>query len=132
MSLANLIEDKYDLTTSAGVVTLYGLSIEGLSVLLKDNKEELSALFEGTADIDDFLAKAPDFVAKMIAMGCREPDMVAVAKNLPMGVQLRAIEKIWELTAVSAEDLGKMVRSLVGGLQVVGKSLPPSSNGAKN
>ncbi len=117
MSLANLVAITEKIESPHGDFEVRGLTLQALAGLLKDHAEELSKLFDGEIDFQAVVREFPDLVAMLIAQAAGEPEYVDNVKELPFGVQLNAIEKIWNLTAVDVEELGNLIRSLTKGME---------------
>ncbi len=95
-----------------------GLTIEGLVYLLQEDRENLASLFEGgIKDFNSALKFAPGFCSKLVASAAGEPGQFKKVAKLPVGVQLRALTKVWELTNFTAEELGNVFALLGEGLE---------------
>ncbi len=90
-----------------------GLSLEDIGILMKDHAAEISKLFEGQVNIQEIATTWPVVTAKMIAIAMDEPDDWEHAKKLALTTQLDALMKIWDLTVVDEEVLGKIQGRLV-------------------
>lgn len=119
MSLRDLVDRKTQVDGGGGVsFEVRGLSLEDLVVLLEDHKEALVTIFaspEGT-DFEELLQRFPRFISAAIAFAADEPELVEQVNKLPIGIQLRAIEAVWELSSLDIEALGKLATSLTDGL----------------
>lgn len=117
MSLADLVAVKEVVETTGGTFEVQGLTLKALAGLLKDHSEELASLFDGELDFAVLLKECPELVSKCIAYAAGESEQIEKVRCLPFGVQLVAMKKVWDLTAVDTDELGKMVRQLMDGLE---------------
>jgi len=117
MSLADLVAIKEKIESPHGDFEVQGLTLEALAGLLKEHTKEIASLFDGKLDFTELLKESPVLVAKLIAYSAGEPEHIDNVKSLPFGVQLIALQKIWELTAVDTAELGNMIRSLTEGME---------------
>lgn len=115
--LAGLVPVTGKIVSPHGDFEVQGLSLEGLAGLLTDYAEDMKSLFEGDLDFHKLLVESPDLAAKIIALAAGEPEYEDNVKALPFGVQIIALKKIWDLTAVDIEELGKLLRSLTAGME---------------
>jgi len=117
MSLRDLVLlDAKVALPGGGLLTVHGLTLNEVAVLMKDHLDVLDLLFTGAVSLTDLLADFPEFCAKIISMGHSgvaeyEEDM-DTARKLPFGVQLLAMEAIWDLSVPSGEVLGKLLGRL--------------------
>lgn len=109
MSLANLVVPEDHHTIGDQEIRLTGLSMEAIVMLLQDNKPVLEAMMDTGLTSQKLIQIAPVFVAKMIAYSANEPDMVEHARKIPFGDQVVMVNKIWNLTHVDMEEVGKVV-----------------------
>lgn len=93
-----------------------GLSLSDITRLVKPFQEDFEKLFEGQMDLESLLTDSPELAAHIIAFAAGEPDQVDTVKSLPFGLQLIALEKVWDMTAVDAETVGKVLSNLVSGV----------------
>lgn len=102
------------LPCGTGEVTFHALSVSdlvSLSLEFIHASEEGAKLLDSVAANPEQLlqfgasavARAPEFVAKIIATSAGDPNAVSVALMLPVGFQLQAIEAILELTTSGAD-----------------------------
>jgi hypothetical protein len=119
MALADYVVQRRDVTDFNGkvVAKVRGLNFEDISQLVRNHLTELTTVFSGAAtegkllpenvDINSLLLslviKTPDTAAKMLALGCDEPDAIENAKLLPAPLQLKILG---EITALTFEDVG--------------------------
>lgn len=116
-------------------LTLYGLSGAHAAMLVEDFGPALGTLYTAAVKgqltatsigplVTQVLDEAPVLVALIIAYGCREPDAWEQAADLPLGVQIEAVEKIFTLTfGQGAAGLKKLVE-IVGSLGVMNGQAP--------
>ena len=116
MSLRDLVDRKSQVTGPGGTsFEVRGLSLEDMVMLLESHREALAMIFatpNGT-DFEELLKRFPTFVAAAIAYAADEPDMVDQVRKLPVGVQLRAIEEVWELSSLDVETVGKLAVNML-------------------
>jgi hypothetical protein len=105
-----------------------GLCLADIVALQKDYLEELKVVFgEGGEDqLQKLLTQAPTFVAQVIlhtAQGEENtPENLAIIQRLPVGVQLAALISIFNLTYLSAEDLGNVCKVVLNTVAVAMES----------
>lgn len=92
-----------------------GLTLESVANLLMVNADIVNDLFAGKLQVTSLITSAPGFVAAAIANAAGEPDGVKAAAGLPAGIQLEALEAIWDMTIPNEAALGKLVSRLQGG-----------------
>jgi hypothetical protein len=118
MGLKNLVIPETTIRYGEEDITVTGLDMEGIVILLQEDEETFRSLFE----MDDLtlmklIKIAPNFVAKMIATAAGEPNEVAQVKKLPLGIQLKLLEAVWELTVLDMDELGKVMGYLAEAVQ---------------
>lgn len=126
MSLANLVSRGEEVTlpgANKDKVTVYPLTIEAVGLLLKDYSESMTGLMGGKMSPVDVIREAPKLAAAVIAHGTHNPTETEYAGKLPLGIQVTLVSKIWELSGVTAEDVGKTVSHLLTGLLEAAKNL---------
>ncbi len=84
-----------------------GLSLTDIGRLMKDHAKEVSQLFEGRIKIEEVATQWPIFAARIIAMAMDVPDEWEHAQKLNATTQIDALMKIWDLTVIDEEILGK-------------------------
>lgn len=81
------------------------------------NREEGTRLEPATVKsrISDLAQEFPELLAATVALACDDysPEAMKITKQLPMTVQIAAIETIFALTFRSEAEVGKLVESLV-------------------
>ena len=118
MALRDIVPQKRTIDAGGGVsFDVRGLTIDDISILIGQNREEVTTLFSGRLTPAELLVQAPGFMAKMIAFAAGEADQEQQVRSLPMQIQMRALEAVWEMTVFDQEELVKQIRDLVGGLQ---------------
>jgi hypothetical protein len=120
MSLRDLVDRKSVISDekSGTVFEVRGLSLQDLVLLLENHKPALIRIFasdEGT-DFEQLLAEFPMFIAAAIAYAADEHDLEDQIVKLPVGLQLRAIQEVWELSSLDVETVGKLAQSLLEGV----------------
>lgn len=119
-----------------GEFAVRGLSLEDLTVLTRSYFDPLNSLFDkyvaeaaaaaidqkvadgkmGLGDIKsvalEALEVAPGMLGDAIARAAGEPENAALARLLPIGVQLDAVEKIVRLTLEAEGGLGKLMERI--------------------
>jgi len=126
MSLADLVVIKEKVETPGGNFEVQGLTLEALAGLLKEHATELSKLFDGELDFAILLKESPELVSKLIAYAAGEPEQLENVKSLPFGVQLIAMKKVWDLTAVDIDELGNLFRNLMEGMETLAEIPKPT------
>ncbi len=149
MSLADIVipSETIEFKSPDGSVETFevtGLTIEGLVYLLQEDRENLASLFEGgIKDFNSALKFAPEFCSRLVAQAAGEPGQYKKVQKLPVGVQLRALTKVWELTNFTAEELGNVFALLGEGLErfateielikkLASEASDPSTSGSKD
>jgi hypothetical protein len=123
MSLKDIVVKTRPVVVDGGKFTVRGITIADLTDLSKNYTKELGTLLDTKGDISALIGGSPDFVAALIAAASGEPECVAEAKSLPAGIQLSTLMTIWELSAISEEDLGNALRGVVRFLQTLNEAI---------
>lgn len=115
-------------------VKVKALNISNIAKLFKTHAEEMGELLEGKGDlIDSLMKKGPEFIASVIAEGIEEDLSPEEVMKLPFPVQCKIAEKIWDMSVIDGEYLGKLMGRIVNGLSQaaskVGTILPADSTG---
>ncbi len=121
MSLRDLVNRKVEIDCPGDQnFQVRGLSLEDVVLLLENHTEALKAVFAAQAgtDFEMLLKEFPAFVAAAIAYAADEHELEEQVRKLPVGVQLRAIQEVWDLSSLDVETLGKLAGSI---LQSIGK-----------
>lgn len=141
MSLRDLVDRKSVIKDEKSGIEfeVRGLSLEDLVMLLENHKDALIRIFgandgDGT-DFTALIAEFPQFIAAAIAYAAGEHDIEKDVVRLPVGVQLRAIQEVWELSSLDIDTVGKLATSLLegvsklnaGNLDLLRNSLPTGS-----
>jgi len=127
MSLADLVAIRDTVETPGGNFEVQGLTLEALAGLMGEHSEELSSLFDGKLDFAVLIKESPALVSKLIAYAAGEPKEIDKVRALPFGMQLIAMKKIWDLTAVDIDELGNLFRNLMDGMENLTKIPTPES-----
>jgi|Cruoilmetagenom7_1024161.scaffolds.fasta_scaffold04281_11 hypothetical protein len=141
MSLRDLVDRKAVIKDAKSGVEfeVRGLSLEDLVLLLENHKDALIRVFGGAGggdtDFSKLIKEFPNFIAAAIAYASGEHDLEDEIMKVPVGVQLRAIQEIWELSSLDVETVGKLATSLLEGvsrlnaenLEVLKQGLPTGS-----
>ena len=109
--------------------TVRGLSLHDLAALLEHDYDTVASLFTGAMSLDAALKTTPKLIHLMIAHCADEPEEVEKVAMLPIGVQIEALVKLWELSTLDPDEVGNVVRGLIGGVQRFGDSLGYDLNG---
>jgi len=120
MSLRDLVDRKSVIKDEKSGVEfeVRGLSLEDIVLLLDNHKDALVHIFssnEGT-DFAELVKSFPGFVAAAIAYAADEHELEDKVLKLPVGIQLRAIQEVWELSSLDVETVGKLASGIVQGL----------------
>lgn len=118
-SLKDLVEYQKDLLLPGGkILTVSGLTLETVGSLVNDYKEEFDMLLQQQKfNAEELLSKYAVFCATLIAYSTGNPSEVNYAKKLPVGIQIKALEAIWDLSAVDTEQVGKLAVRLLAGVK---------------
>lgn len=84
-----------------------GLSLTDIGQLMKHHLKEVSQLFEGRIKIEEVATQWPVFAARIIAIAMDDPDAWEKAAKLNATTQIDALMKIWDLTIIDEDILGK-------------------------
>jgi len=125
MSLRDLVDRKSVIKDEKSGVEfeVRGLSLEDLVLLLENHKDALVRIFGGTnasggqaTDFESLIKEFPQFIAAAIAYAADEHDIEDMVVRLPVGIQIRAITEVWELSSLDVETVGKLAQSLLEGV----------------
>ena len=118
-----------------GEFAVRGLSLEDFTVLLRDHYDPMEAIFQryinevalekvdrdimdgtlGLADMRtvvlDALREAPGLIGDVIARAADETENPHIARLLPVGVQIEAVQKIVTLTLQAEGGLEKLIET---------------------
>lgn len=118
MSLRDLVNRKTRIEHGEHGFEVRGLSLEDVVLLMENHKEALVEIFvakDGT-DFELLLQKFPNFISAAIAYAADEHDLEEMVRKLPIGIQLRAIQEVWELSSLDVETVGKLANSVLRGV----------------
>lgn len=133
MSIHDYKPAKAEVVFKGGSFAVRGLALDDVAVLMRSHLTDLNALmniYDSTgsdAVKTNAMAKyalklvqeAPGLVANLIAIAADEPNEVDLFRALSMPLQLRAIEKIGELTFVEAGGPKNFIESLINLFRVI-------------
>jgi len=151
MALSTIMQqrDQIDVPNDEGGTTalpLYGIRGTDIAFLAQEFGPTFSSIYvaaiTGKINLDNVegaiyqvLEEAPMLAAAVIAHGAREPEAIEAALDLPVGVQLEALEKIMRLTFAgesSPKKAWEIVRGVVTAIQGSLQSRPASESGSTN
>jgi hypothetical protein len=117
MSLRDLVDRKSTIRDDKSGVEFQvrGLSLQDVVLLLENHKAALVEVFAGESgtDFEQLIQKFPAFIAAAIAYAADEHDLEEQVAKLPIGVQLRAVQEVWELSSLDVETVGKLAQQMV-------------------
>lgn len=110
----------------ATLLTLYGLTLADFTGMIANHLADIEAIYNlwtkdkarimKAGSLDAFLIAlcrdSPDIVAEVISRGCREPELIDKAKQLPFSIQVVALSKIAKLTFEEAGGLPQLQAAL--------------------
>lgn len=147
LSTLRVRRDTVDVENAEGgttTLTLYGLGADAVAFLAQEHGPVLGALYnaaiKGEINVGNveqsvvrLLNEAPLLAASVIAFGCREPEAMEQAADLPVGVQILALQKIFHLTFASEASLKKVgeIVSTLGAAMNGLLSPAPSTSGSQ-
>ena len=91
-----------------------GLTLTDIGNLVNGYYEAIDGLMENTLTPQQIATEFPEFLAVAVACAAGEPDEAETIKRLPIGVQLDAFEKCWDLTIPDYAALEKLVVRIKG------------------
>lgn len=112
MSLANLVVPEDHHEVGGQRIRLTGLSMEAIVMLLQEDKGIMEVMMDTGITTGKLVEIAPNFVAKMIAHSAGEPSMVDKVKTIPFGDQVQMVNKVWTLTNIDMDAVGKVMELL--------------------
>lgn len=110
MGLSNYKPESRQVVLQGGSFSVEGLSLEDVSVLVREHLPDLEGLFDifqkanvsASTDlvpvVQSLVSQAPGFAANLIAIASREPDAAANAAKIPFPKQVEIILAIGDLT----------------------------------
>jgi hypothetical protein len=110
MGLSNYKPESHQVVLQGGSFQVEGLSLEDVSVLVREHLPDLEGLFDifqkanvsASTDlvpvVQSLVSQAPGFAANLIAIASREPDAAANAAKIPFPKQVEIILAIGDLT----------------------------------
>ena len=130
MSLADIQQESHTVKVGEASFTVTGLSLNGLSTLVKNHIDELEQvldLFDGDVTTEQFgstalklVNEAPGLAANIIAVASGEPQYAHLVSRLPFPVQIEALEAIGRMTFQEVGGVKKTIQlllRLIGGLR---------------
>lgn len=141
MGLSDLVHPTAQVETPGGNFAVRGLSLEDLTILMKDHTDEVGTLFNQfrtwaladntpeKAPVHQFLvrviAQTPQLISRVIARAADEDTEMGIrmARGLVMEDQVKALETIGGLTFRSEEALQKMLQLAIRSLDQLTKAL---------
>ena len=110
MSLSALIAtQKSSISVGKKKLNLRALSLGDIAELSQQCPNEMKAIIEDDSPLGGLIRKSPEFAARIIAFAANEPEGWQDALKLPIGVQIQALNTIWDLSALTEDDLGKFL-----------------------
>jgi hypothetical protein len=119
MSLRDLVDRKATIQVTDEIsFEVRGLSLEDVVLLMENHKDALISIFgkPDGADFQELLRRFPNFIAAAIAYAADEHELEKEVQKMPIGVQLRAMQEVWELSSLDVETLGKLATNLLAGV----------------
>lgn len=120
MLLKDIALPTKEIAVGEGSFVVRGLSLQVVGDLLESHREQILGLFGGETDPGTLLQESPRLAARMIAHAADEPGEADKVTQLPVGVQVNALEAIWDLTIPDEETLGKVMARVAAALKKYG------------
>lgn len=135
MSLKSLTLPTRTVKTPGGDLVVRGLSLDSVLGLVNRHGKMLGLMFQQYAGISDeqqravaavqvaqgLLQEAPELGAEIIVLGAGDslddPENLKLARSLPAGVQIQALNDIAEMTFEAEGGLGNVVRLVLKAAQ---------------
>jgi len=126
MALADYVVERKAVPFKGGSFDVRGLSLDDVTVLMREHLSDLDQVFELYASSASqealvgetaryaikLVQEAPGLVSNVIALASDEPGSAATARSLSIPVQVDALEKIFMLTFEEAGGAKKFFESL--------------------
>lgn len=123
MGLKHLTVPEATVKTPGGDFTVRGISLDDISYLVARHGKAIGMLYskvEGNSESDmdigsvitPALQYAPELLADVIACATGDKDDAAIARSLPMPVQVDAVEKIADLTFSASGGFSNFVETV--------------------
>ena len=126
MSLGDVVIETREVPVGESSFAVRGLSLRDVAVVIDGHLKELEALFkkfqEGAESADEeqaaedllrsALVSAPEMLAKAIALAADSPELVDKCLRLDVGVQITALQNVWELTVKGSGGSKKFIERL--------------------
>lgn len=109
--------------TGNGSFEVYGIGTEDITRLIGKYRVDFFRLFTvtdaGVPDYSSVISVAPKMATDIIAAGARVTDQedIDAINQLPFGVQLAALECIWQLTVPDPKKLKPLLLKVLGGIR---------------
>ncbi len=118
MSLRDLVDRKTTIEHGDSGFEIRGLSLEDVVLLMENHKDALVSIFAAPTgtDFEELIKQFPSFISAAISYAAGEYEDTDLVRRLPVGVQLRAIQEVWELSSLDVETVGKLANSVVKGM----------------
>lgn len=117
MSLRDLVDRKSTIEDEKSGVSfdVRGLSLQDIVLLLENHRDALIRVFasDAGADFEELVKEFPGFIAAAIAYAADEYELEDSVRKMPVGLQLRAIQEVWELSSLDVETVGKLAENLL-------------------
>ncbi len=99
-------------------VQVHALTLMDLSRLITEYRNEMATLLsnENGNVLESLIINSPKFIASVISLAIHEPQIERL-QSLPIGIQLDFIMTAWELSRITPEQLGKVIRVVTQGIQ---------------
>lgn len=122
--LKNIVPVGETIRYGDNTFNVHGISLTNLVSLMGDFEAELNSLMAGETSLTSLAMVCPQLVENMILMASHEedcPEVREAIRALPIGVQGKAVEAIWDLTLPDEDWLGKFLNRLMDAMD---RSLP--------
>ena len=118
-----LAKQTKTISVGGGKLTLRALTLQDLAQLQASHSDALSGILSG-AGAGELLSRWPTACAAIIALSAGEPDGAADAATLPVGVQVAALDAVWELSEIDPEALGKLAGRVMKAMHAMTTMMP--------
>lgn len=126
MSLSELLgEAQKEVTYKGKSITVYPLSLKGISLLIKESSKSFNGLLAGEVKMNELLSEAPELAGRIMKLGTRDDSPLEDVLNLPIGLQISIMKAIWELSELDPVNLGKSIRRFTEVTGEMAKDLQP-------
>lgn len=126
MSLSELLGDaQMEVKYRGKTITVYPLSLTGISLLIKESSKSFDSLLAGEIKMNELLSDAPELAGRIMKLGTRDESPLEDVLNLPIGLQISIMKAIWELSELDPVNLGKSIRRFTEVTGEMAKDLQP-------